>query len=43
MAVVSSSGSPSRGGGGGGLFRGGRGGFLGHYGHKVSTSHCTFA
>jgi hypothetical protein len=37
MVVVSSSGSPLRGGGGGGgPFRGGRAGFAGHYGHKVS-------
>jgi hypothetical protein len=38
MVVVSSSGSPSRGGGGGGPFQGGRGGFRGHYSHKVSIA-----
>jgi hypothetical protein len=41
MVVVSSSSSPSRGGGGGGPFRGSRGGFRGHYGHKVSTFDLT--
>ena len=37
MAVVSASGSPRGGGGGGGPFRGGRGGFAGHYGRNVSV------